>query len=91
MPSQLANAVGRPVTSFTPILDHIEAQKLIKRFPHPSDRRAVIINLTEQGRALEEQVKAGAAHIDNTVRRKFMEKEWNSYEAVVVNLQQMSP
>ena len=91
MPSQLAHAVGRPATSFTPILDHIEKQILIKRTQHPADRRAVIIHLTDQGRALEEQIKAGAARIDDTLRRKFMEKEWKSYEAVVVNLQRMSP
>ena len=51
--SELARKVGRPATSFTPILDLLENEKYIKRSPHKTDRRAVIISLTKQGKALE--------------------------------------
>src|SRR6185436_2315133 len=49
MPSRLAEAVGRPATSFTPILDAIESKGLIERGKDPRDRRAIKIQLTAQG------------------------------------------
>jgi len=91
MASRLAEAVGRPVTSFTPILDDIERKGLIERCPYPANRRAIKIQLTPQGRALEERVKAGAARVDNQLRRKFSERAWRGFEAVVAMLQTMTP
>ena len=51
--SELARKVGRAATSFTPILDQLENDKLLKRSPHKTDRRAVIISLTVKGKALQ--------------------------------------
>jgi len=91
MVRELAQAVGRAQTAFTPMLDHIESKGLIERCPHPTDRRAVIIQLTAQAKALEGQVKASAERIEDNLRRKFLEKEWREYEAVVADLQTMRP
>jgi MarR family transcriptional regulator, organic hydroperoxide resistance regulator len=91
MPSRLAEAVGRPATSFTPILDHIESEGLIERRKHTRDRRALKIHLTAQGRALEKRVKASATRIDNKLRREFFDKDWRGFEAVVAALQTMTP
>src|SRR6185503_21039795 len=71
MVRELAQAVGRAQTAFTPMLDHIESKGLIERCPHPTDRRAVIIQLTTQAKVLEKQVKAGAERIEDNLRRKF--------------------
>lgn len=43
-------------TSVTNAVDRLEADGLVKRRPHPHDRRAVLVEISEQGRAL-----AGAA------------------------------
>ncbi len=91
MPSRLAEAVGRPATSFTPILDEIEHKGFIERRKHTTDRRAITIQLTAKARALEEQLKAGAAHIDNKIRRMLLEKDMRGFEAVVTDLQTLTP
>lgn len=39
-------------TSVTNTVDRLEAAKLVKRVPHPSDRRATLIEITDAGREL---------------------------------------
>ena len=39
-------------TSVTNAVDRLEAAELVKRTPHPSDRRATIVEITEAGRIL---------------------------------------
>jgi DNA-binding MarR family transcriptional regulator len=47
--SALAASIGRPATSFTPILDSLERQNLLARRPDPDDRRAIQVWLTDIG------------------------------------------
>ena len=44
-------------------LDRLEKAGLIARAPHPQDRRGVIVQLTEKGRALIDE--AVTAHVAN--------------------------
>lgn len=37
-------------TSITNIVDRLEADKLVRRLPHPADRRTTLVELTEAGR-----------------------------------------
>ena len=62
--SDLANAVGRAATSFTPNLDKLQDKDLIERRPDPGDRRAVRIFLTDKGRKIEKQVNEAAVEIE---------------------------
>jgi DNA-binding MarR family transcriptional regulator len=39
-------------TSVTNAIDRLEAAELVKRVQHPSDRRTLLVHLTEQGREL---------------------------------------
>lgn len=45
-------------TSVTPIVDRLESAGLVRRIPHPEDRRAVLAEITAQGRALVEVATA---------------------------------
>jgi len=45
-------------TSVTPIVDRLEAAGLVRRRPHPVDRRAVLAEITDAGRALVEVATA---------------------------------
>lgn len=45
-------------TSVTPIVDRLEAAGLVRRVPHPEDRRAVLAEITDAGRALVELATA---------------------------------
>jgi DNA-binding MarR family transcriptional regulator len=48
--SELAAAAGSRPTTMTSVLDRLEARRLIRRRPHPADRRALRIELTADGR-----------------------------------------
>lgn len=50
--TDLARAVAYSQTSFTPVLDHLQETNLLKRMHSESDRRSVLIALTEEGAAL---------------------------------------
>jgi DNA-binding MarR family transcriptional regulator len=91
MASRLADAIGRPATSFTPILDGLESKGFIERKPHSADRRAVRIYLTAKGKALEEQVKASAERIESKIRQHLSDKDWQGYASVIADLQTMTP
>jgi DNA-binding MarR family transcriptional regulator len=56
------NVVGNRLqvhpTSVTSAVDRLEAQGLVRRSPHPRDRRAVLAELTDDGRSLAERASA---------------------------------
>jgi len=51
-PSQLMALLGTDTAGMTKLMDRLESKGLLQRRPHPDDRRAVIIELTDEGRAL---------------------------------------
>jgi len=91
MVGHLAEAVGRPATSFTPILDDIQGKGLVERRSHPANRRSVKVHLTKKGQALKEQVAASVERIESKLRQRFSGKDWQGYEAVVSDLQTLTP
>jgi DNA-binding MarR family transcriptional regulator len=50
--SQLGKALQIHQTSITSLVDRLEKQGLIKRTPHPTDRRSTMAQMTPAGRAL---------------------------------------
>ena len=50
--SRLAEAAVRTTGGMTKIVDRLERRGLVERTPDPSDRRGVLIGLTEDGREL---------------------------------------
>ncbi|HEX9065052.1 MAG TPA: MarR family transcriptional regulator [Streptosporangiaceae bacterium] len=62
--SDLAAAAGIRGTTMTSVLDRLEQRGLIRRGPAPSDRRAVLINLTSQGRPVAETVMSAVAGLE---------------------------
>jgi DNA-binding MarR family transcriptional regulator len=62
-PTALAESVLISTGAMTNRLDKLEARGLISRERHPSDRRALEVVLTPEGRALVDEVVAG--HVEN--------------------------
>jgi DNA-binding MarR family transcriptional regulator len=56
--SVVGNRLQVHPTSVTSAVDRLEAQGLVRRSPHPSDRRAVLAELTTTGRDLAAQATA---------------------------------
>jgi DNA-binding MarR family transcriptional regulator len=54
----LSAALGVTARNITTIVDGLEREGLLARKPDPTDRRAILLELTEKGRAHVEQVHA---------------------------------
>jgi MarR family transcriptional repressor of emrRAB len=54
--TDLSEACNEKPANLTRVCDELAAKDLIQRSPKPGDRRAVMISLSEQGRALVERI-----------------------------------
>lgn len=50
--SELAESLGVDRPNVTVLVDELEAQGLVRRQPHPTDRRAKLVEATRKGKAL---------------------------------------
>lgn len=89
--SELARAVGRAATSFTPNLDKLQEKGLIERRPDPSDRRAVHIYLTRQGQGYRDDVAQSTEEIDRQIEEQFSAEEFDCFQNILAQLQGMEP
>jgi DNA-binding MarR family transcriptional regulator len=89
--SELARAVGRAATSFTPNLDKLQEKGLIERQADPNDRRAVRIYLTESGSKLKKRVVDSGKEIDNFVTGLFPAEKYHTFLEVLAALQTNLP
>ncbi|MGC5019345.1 MarR family winged helix-turn-helix transcriptional regulator [Micromonospora sp. DT47] len=58
---QLARTIGVTARNVTALVDGLEESGFVLRRPHPSDRRAILVQLTDTGRAVTEQLGADYA------------------------------
>ena len=62
--SDLSDTLGVAARTVTSLVDGLEADGLVRRVPHPADRRATLVELTaggaDAGRALMAEYHAGA-------------------------------
>jgi DNA-binding MarR family transcriptional regulator len=89
--SELARAVGRAATSFTPILDKLQDKGLVERRPDPTDRRAVRIYLTQKGQTQRKAVLNSADQIDKQIRGMFPNGDFEAFQHVLARLQTVGP
>jgi DNA-binding MarR family transcriptional regulator len=85
--SELARAVGRAATSFTPILDKLQHKGLIERRPDPADRRAVRIYLTGKGNEIRDKVLVSAGQIDSRIQKQVPTKDFKAFLHILATLQ----
>lgn len=85
--SDLARAVGRAATSFTPNLDKLQEKGYVERRPDPGDRRAVRIYLTTKGEEARKQVNDGAREIDQELANLFPQAQFETFLDVLGTLQ----
>ncbi|MEL6308331.1 MAG: MarR family transcriptional regulator [Chloroflexota bacterium] len=88
--SELARAVGRAATSFTPNLDKLQKKGLVERRPDPGDRRAVRIHLTQTAIDMRDNVMELAEEIDDEIAAMFPQAEYEMFLDVLGALQSTS-
>ena len=74
-PSQLMILLGTDTAGMTKLLDRLAAKGLIERERHPTDRRAVLIALTGQGRALLPRIRPAFGHVTGQLLAGFTHEE----------------
>lgn len=87
--SELARAVGRAATSFTPNLDKLQSKGYIERRPDLHDRRAVRIFLTPLGQRQRQAVLESARRIDDSICEQFGSSDYEVFQQVLMRLQQL--
>lgn len=87
--SELAKAVGRAATSFTPNLDKLQQKGLVERRPDPSDRRAVRIYLTSAGEAQRDDILKSAEEVDAQIAEMFPNGDFAAFSNVLATLQDL--
>lgn len=87
--SELAHAVGRAATSFTPNLDKLQDKSLIERRPDPGDRRAVRIFLTDTAQEKREEILGATKDVDRQVAEYFPQGDYKTFLDVLSSMQNM--
>ena len=85
--SELAHAVGRAATSFTPNLDKLQSKGLIERKPDPNDRRAVRIFLTDKARSKRDEILRKAEVLDDRFASMIDDDRFQVFQDVLETLQ----
>jgi DNA-binding MarR family transcriptional regulator len=62
--ADLAGSLGVTPRNITALVDGLEAEDLVRRVPHPTDRRITMVELTGGAAAVEEQVDSFRHAID---------------------------
>lgn len=89
--SQLSAQTSLANTTLTSMLDRMEQSGLIQREPSPTDRRALLIRLTDKARALREDYDRISQRMNEMYYLGFTEEEVRQFEGdllrVLDNLQ----
>jgi DNA-binding MarR family transcriptional regulator len=74
-PSQLMTLLGTDTAGMTKLLDRLQDKGLIERRRHPTDRRAVLIALTDEGQALLPRVRPAFGRVTSQLLDGFTAEE----------------
>ena len=74
-PTQIAQMAMLDTSTIVGILDRLTYKELLQRKPDPTDRRALIISLTEKGKSLRDEVLRVIQETNDQVLKDFSEEE----------------
>ena len=90
---RLAEAIGVSARHVTGLVDALEADGFARRTPHPHDRRAVLVELTEKGRStlaeMQRQRARDATELVSDLEPRAVEQLQQSLAAVLLRLRQL--
>jgi DNA-binding MarR family transcriptional regulator len=86
--NDLHHDFGHRRSTLTSILDRLEARDLVRRTPHPTSRRSVMVELTQEGRAIGEQVGALLDQLDAAVRNQITPGDLEGFYSVIAAIEE---
>lgn len=84
--SDLRDALGVTATNVTALVDALEKDKMVQRMPHPTDRRATIIEITEYA---QQRLMESCGEFKDRVSELFSEFSDAEQEQFVQHLSRM--
>ncbi|TEW48508.1 MarR family winged helix-turn-helix transcriptional regulator [Psychromonas algicola] len=72
---ELANKVGVTTGTLTVLVDNLTKAKLVERVPHGTDRRSILVKLTDQGTKLFQEHDALHLNLTKQLTAGFNEEE----------------
>ena len=84
--SQLSAQTSLANTTLTSMLDRMEQSRLIQREPSPTDRRALLIRLTDKARALREDYDRISQRMNEMYYLGFTEEEVRQFEGYLLRV-----
>src|SRR5690349_17004203 len=85
-PSKLCKSISYDPGAMTRMIDRLEQKGLIRRVPHPDDRRATNIELTTAGKALYPQLLVAKETVQKQFLRGFAEDEVATLERLLIRM-----
>jgi DNA-binding MarR family transcriptional regulator len=84
--SDLCRGISYDPGAMTRMLDRLERRGLIRRVPNPNDRRASLLELTSEGKAVYPKLRAYAVSVNNRALRGFTKAEAKQLEALLTRI-----
>ena len=85
---ELAAKMGVTTGTLTVGVDRLERLGLVTRIPHETDRRSILVALTETGQALYREHHAHHLHLTREIRAALTEEETNHLASILAKLVQ---
>lgn len=79
----LARELGVDACTLTPMVDRLERMQLIRRQPHPDDRRASLICLEPEGRRLQGEIEARCQAVTERLMSKFSQDDYCQFMRLI--------
>lgn len=85
---ELAAKMGVTTGTLTVGVDRLERQGLVARIPHETDRRSILVALTEAGRELYQEHHTHHLHLTREIQAALTPEETAQFEAILAKLTQ---
>lgn len=82
-PSQLCQSISYDPGAMTRMIDRLEAKGVIRRVRHPQDRRALTLELTDEGKAVFPKMRLSVIRVMNRFMNGFTKIEARQLESLL--------
>jgi len=88
--AELHRVLGYKPSTLTSVLDRLSAQGLLRRLPHPRDRRSFLIELTREGRSVAAAIQRMLEALEARIRSRVGRAEIAGFRAVMSAIDQVT-
>ena len=86
--NDLHHDFGHRRSTLTSILDRLETRKLVRRLPHPTSRRSVMIEPTREGRTLGKRIRTLLAELERAVLRATSPQDLETFQRMITAIEE---